>query len=118
MAEAIPASVSLVLPMLRLKLALPSDSCNVPVPTAPVLPPGTTLETSCWAVASWVTETLYEPLTAVPSAVAVNAEVLLLFAVNELNELGLSRALNADWKVDSALLRVPTEEISVVTVCV
>jgi hypothetical protein len=65
-----------------------------------------------------VTETLYEPLTAVPSAVAVNAEVLLLLAVSELNALGLSSALNEDWKVERALFRVPTEEISVVTVWV
>src|ERR1700722_5674410 len=38
--------------------------------------------------------------------------------MSELKELGESRLLKALWKVDRALFSVPTEEISVVTVCV
>src|SRR6185437_5910440 len=117
-AEAMPASVSLLLVILTLKLLLPRLTCNVPVPTVVVPVPVNLFDRSCCAEASCETVTLYDPIGAPELAVAVNAAVLLLVAVSALKAFGVSSALKEAWNVDNAPLSVPSAEIWVVTVCV
>ena len=56
--------------------------------------------------------------TAPEPAVAVNAVWSVLFAVCTWNAVGVSSTPSDDWKVDSALFRVPSAEICVLTACV